>query len=85
MMSETILHIRSWGNNLGVRLPAAITAEADLSLDQLVRLSVVDGGVLIQPILNKPLTLEQLLDNFDPELHRGEAMITSQKLGAEQW
>jgi|GEM_PF-2373102 len=43
------------------------------------------GRVTIEPVLNEPLTLEQLLDNFDPELHGGEAMSTAQRLGAERW
>jgi len=84
-MTEVILDIKAWGNNLGVRLPASIAREAHLSVDQRVRLSVVDGRVTIEPVLNEPLTLEQLLDNFDPELHSGEAMSTAQRLGAERW
>jgi len=34
---------------------------------------------------DKPLTLEERLSAFDPERHGGEAMTTTQRLGAEQW
>jgi len=84
-MTEVILDIKTWGNNLGVRLPAAIAREAHLSVNQRVRLSVVDGQVIIVPVLNEPLTLEERLANFDPARHSGEVMIVEQRLGAEQW
>jgi antitoxin MazE len=84
-MTEVILDIKTWGNNLGVRLPAAIAREAHLSVNQRVRLSVVNGQVIIVPVLNEPLSLEERLANFDPVRHGGEVMIAEQRLGAEQW
>ena len=84
-MAEAILDIKTWGNNLGVRLPAAIARAAHLHVNQRVKLSVVDGQVIITPVINEPLTLEERLANFDPARHGGEVMATSQKLGAEQW
>jgi len=84
-MTEVILDIKAWGNNLGVRLPASIVREAHLIVDRRVRLSNEGSSYTIEPVLNEPLTLEQLLDNFDPELHGGEAMSTAQRLGAERW
>jgi antitoxin MazE len=84
-MTEVVLDLKTWGNSLGVRLPAAIARAANLHLDQRVRLSVVDGQVIITPIFNEPLTLEELLEKFDPEVYTGEAMQTAQRLGAEQW
>jgi antitoxin MazE len=84
-MIEVVLDLRTWGNSLAVRLPAAIAREANLHVEQTVRISVVDGKVIIAPVLNEPLTLEKLLEKFNPELHGGEAMPTAQRLGAEQW
>lgn len=83
-MAEVILDIKTWGNNLGVRLPAAIARAAHLHVNQRVKLSVVDNQVLITPV-DEPLTLEQRLAKFDPARHGGEVMTTSQRLGAEQW
>ncbi|MFN5838367.1 MAG: AbrB/MazE/SpoVT family DNA-binding domain-containing protein [Pseudanabaena sp.] len=82
-MTEVILDIKTWGNNLGVRLPAAIARAAHLHVNQRVKLSVVDNQVLITPV-DEPLTLEQRLAKFDPARHGGEVMATSQKLGADQ-
>lgn len=35
-MTSTVLNIKHWGNNLGVRLPAAIASAAHLHADQRV-------------------------------------------------
>lgn len=83
-MTEAFLDIKHWGNNLGVRLPAAVAREAHLHADQRVRITVEAGRVVIEPIRDESLTLEQRLARFDPALHAGEIMATD-PLGAEQW
>lgn len=83
-MTEVILDIKQWGNNLGVRLPAAIAREAQVHVDQPVRLTVVNGQIIITPIQDESLTLEQRLAQFDPAKHGGEVMATPQDLGAEK-
>lgn len=84
-MAEAILDIKQWGNNLGVRLPAAVAREAHLHVDQRVRVSVEGDQVVITPIEATRLTLEQRLAAYDPKRHGGEQMVTSQTLGAERW
>ena len=84
-MAEAVLDIKQWGNNLGVRLPAAIAREAHLRVDQRVRISVDAGQVVISPVTDVHLTLEQRLSLFDPVRHGGEAMATGKALGAERW
>ena len=83
-MTEAVLDIKQWGNSLGVRLPAAIAREAHLHVDQRVRVSVEGGQVVITPVNNAPLTLEQRLARFDPARHGGEVMA-SETVGAERW
>ena len=84
-MTDVTLDIKRWGNNLGVRLPAAIVREADLHTDQRVRITVVDKQVIITPITDEDLSLQQRLENFDPARHSGEVMAVDQRLGAEKW
>jgi antitoxin MazE len=84
-MTEAVLDIKKWGNNLGVRLPAAVAREAKLHVDQRVRISVEDGKITITPLSESHLTLEQRLARFDPARHGGEAMQTVENRGAEQW
>lgn len=81
-MAEVVLDIKRWGNNLGVRLPAAVARAAKLSVDQRVRVSVEEGRVVITPIAGGALSLEQRLALFDPARH-GEEVMTAEPLGAE--
>ena len=83
-MAEAVLDIKQWGNNLGVRLPAAVARAARLRVDQRVRVTVEDGRVVITPEAGAPPTLEQRLALFDPVRHGGEAMAIK-PLGAERW
>ena len=83
-MTEVILNIKQWGNSLSVRLPAAVALAAHLHVDQQVCVSVEDGRVVIRPVVDAPLSLEQRLARFDPARHGGEVMA-SQAVGAERW
>ena len=85
MHPETILTLKHWGNNLGVRLPAAIAGAARLHVEQRVRVLVEGKRVVIEPLADEPLTLAQRLALFEPAVHGGEAMPVSQPLGAEAW
>lgn len=83
-MVEATLDIKQWGNNLGVRLPAAVARAAHLHADQRVRVSVENDRVVITPVTDAPLSLEQRLACFDPVRHGGELMV-SPAIGAERW
>jgi len=83
-MAEAVLDLKRWGNNLGVRLPAAVAKAAHLRVDQRVRVAVEDGRVIITPVAGSELSLEDRLALFDPGRHRGEAM-SSEPVGAERW
>ena len=82
-MAEAILDVKRWGNNLGVRLPAAVARAAHLHVDQRVRVSVEEGRVVITPVAGSELSLEERLARFDPSRHAGEVMATP-PLGAER-
>lgn len=83
-MAEAVLDVKRWGNNLGVRLPAAVAKAAHLRVDQRVRVSVEGGRVVITPVGGSELSLEGRLALFDPARHGGEAM-SSAPVGAERW
>lgn len=84
-MAEAVLDIKKWGNSLGVRLPAAVARAAHLHIDQRVRVSVEGDQVVITPIDDSLLTLEQRLAAYDPKRHGGEQMVPARALGAERW
>jgi hypothetical protein len=54
-----------------------------LHADQRVRVTVEEGRVIIAPVQDAPLTLEQRLARFDPARHGGEVMETNAAVGAE--
>lgn len=83
-MPEALLDIKPWGNNLGVRIPAAVAREAKLHANQRVRLTVEDGRVIITPQAEKALTLAARLALFDPAVHGGEVMADA-RVGTERW
>jgi len=83
-MSKVVLDIKRWGNNPGVRLPAAVAREAHLHVDQRVSISVKGRQVVITPVNDPELTLEQRLDRFDPTRHGGEVMACK-AVGSERW
>jgi antitoxin MazE len=83
-MAEAVLDIKRWGNNLGVRLPAAVAKAAHLRVDQRVRVSVEEGRVVITPVGAGAASLEQRLAAFDPARHGGEVMATT-PIGVERW
>ena len=83
-MTEAILDIKRWGNNLGVRLPASVARAARLKADQRVRITVEEGRVIITPHGDKPPTLAERLALFEPAVHSGEAMAAV-PLGREVW
>lgn len=85
IMTEAVLDLKRWGNSLGLRLPTAVVRAAHLHVDQRVRISVEGDHVLIKPIGDAYLNLEQRLVCFDPTRHGGEAMSVSGSLGAERW
>ena len=84
-MADAVLDIKQWGNSLGVRLPAAVAREAQLRVDQRVRVSVEGDHVVITPLDVSRLTLEQRLAAYDPKRHGREQMATTRTLGAERW
>lgn len=74
-MADAEIDIKQWGNDLGVRLPAAVAKAARLAADQLVRVAVKGRQVIITPVGAETLTLEERLARFDPARHGGETMV----------
>ena len=76
-MTEAVLDIKQWGKNLGIHFSAAMAREAQLHVSQRVRVSVEGAQVVITPIIDSRLSLEQRLAAFDPVRHGGEHFCRS--------
>ncbi len=70
------LTVQRWGNSLAVRIPASVARSAGFKLGQPVEILAQDSSVLVTVAGEPRLSLTQKLAQFDPELHRGEAMAT---------
>ncbi len=76
--------IQRWGNSLALRLPKAFAAEAQLEQNTLVEVTLVDGKLLILPVTEPAMTLEQLLAGVTGEnLHR--EVESGPAIGKEAW
>ena len=51
--------LRKWGNSLALRIPKSFAAEAGLQPDAAVEMSLVKGRVVVKPVAEDVLTLEQ--------------------------
>ena len=78
------LKIRKWGNSLAVRIPIEIAHRAHFDEGTPVELAVQKDGVTIKSTGEKELTLDEMLDLFDPKKHAGEAM-PSGLIGVEKF
>jgi antitoxin MazE len=66
-------------------MPAPVARDARLHVDQRVRVAVEGARVVITPVGDSRLTLEERLAAYDPKRHGGEQMSTTRTLGAERW
>jgi antitoxin MazE len=76
--------IQKWGNSLALRVPKAFAAEAQLGQDSAVEISLVNGKLVVSPVAEPAVTLDQLLNGVTEEnLHR--EVDTGPVIGNERW
>ena len=76
--------VRKWGNSLALRIPRSFAAEARLKQDMPVEISLVEGNLVVTPVVDPAFTLEQLLAGVTEEnLHR--EVDTGAPVGDEAW
>ncbi len=77
-------HVRKWGNSLALRIPKSFAAEAGLTENLPVELSILEGRLIVQPRTEEPLSLESLLAEITKENLHGE-WDTGSAVGKETW
>lgn len=58
--------MRQWGNSVGVRIPAGILSELNLTVERRVDIRAEAGKIVIEPIVDNQVTLETLLSKITP-------------------
>ena len=71
--------IQKWGNSLAIRIPKAFVKETNVAYGTPVDLSVDDGKIVINPLVEPEYRLEDLLEgvteqNVHVEVETGKAV-----------
>ena len=76
--------VQKWGNSLALRIPKAFALDAQLVNDSFVEISIVDGQIIITPVVAPSWTLEELLAGINKNnLHHEDD--TGFAVGNELW
>lgn len=76
--------VQKWGNSYAVRIPKSFIKEVGLEYRTDVELSLEDGKLVIKPIKERTLTLDELLVGVNKNnLHT--AIETGEPIGNEAW
>lgn len=76
--------IQKWGNSLALRIPKSFAQEVGLDQDATVNMSLEDGKLVVVPVSEPPLTLDQLLEQITEENIHHE-INTGPAVGEEAW
>ena len=76
--------VQKWGNSLALRIPKSFAIETSLEPDTEVDLSLVEGALVVTPIVKTGYSLEQLLEGITDENLHAEG-DTGAPVGNEVW
>lgn len=79
-----LTHVQKWGNSLALRIPQSVAREIGLSQNSAVEVSLVDGKLVIAPVVKRKITLERLLAQVTDENIHAE-IDTGSAVGRELW
>ena len=76
--------VQKWGNSLALRIPKSFAAEVGLENESPVEVSLVNGKLVVAPVVEPKLTLKQLLAQVtENNLHH--EVDTGLATGSEVW
>ena len=76
--------VQKWGNSLALRIPKAFALDAQLENDSFVEISLVEGQIIITPVVAPNWTLEELLAGINKNNIHHE-VDTGLAVGNEAW
>ena len=79
-----LARIQKWGNSLGLRIPKALAADAQVAEGTSVELNVENGRLIVAPQRKTKFNIEDLVAKITPENLHGET-DTGSPLGHEVW
>ncbi len=79
-----LTHVQKWGNSLALRIPQSVAREIGLAQDSSVEMSLVDGKLIVAPVVKTKMTLAKLLAQVtDENIHH--EVDTGSAVGREVW
>ena len=69
--TELKTRVQKWGNSLAVRIPRTCAAEACVTQESLVDITVENGALILRPVASRS-RLDDLLAGITPENTHGE-------------
>lgn len=76
--------IQKWGNSLALRIPKSFALDARIENESIVEITLVDGQLVIKPVITPKWTLEQLIAGITPDNLHHET-DTGKPTGNEAW
>ena len=76
--------VKKWGNSLAIRIPKPLAVEVGLEDSSPIELSLMDGRLVITPVVEPELSLATLLAQVTEENLHGE-VDTGPAVGGEVW
>ena len=76
--------VQKWGNSLALRIPKAFADQIGIEPDSAVDISLVDGELIISPVITPKIMLDELLADVTQENLHGE-VDTGPSVGHESW
>lgn len=79
-----LAQVKAWGNSQGIRISKDILQKANVAVDDVLEIKVVDGIItLVKPFRHK--TLEERAAEFDGKLNLDGEFDWGEPVGREGW
>ncbi len=78
------MQIQKWGNSLALRIPSSFAIESNVKQGTAVNVSLKKGKIVVEPIIEEELSLDDLLKKVTKSNLHGE-VDTGQAVGKETW
>ena len=79
-----VTKVQKWGNSLGLRIPKAFAAEAQVEAGSPVDISVESGILVVRPVRCRKYALTELLKGVKAK-HLHPEVPTGKPAGREVW
>jgi antitoxin MazE len=76
--------VQKWGNSLAVRIPRPFAEESKLRANSAVDMSVRNGKIIVVPLEEPELSLDELVEAITKENRHAETVIGG-AVGNEVW